>query len=297
MSFDLDVPRLALVGFVLVVSGALVVGGATSSVAFDAFNPDWDGTSDLQAAVEEADSEPVIVRNTTRYDEYGANATAFVLAPNEEYTADDAARIRAFLERGGTLVVADRDGPHGHALLAALGASARPAGPVLRDERHYYRDPALPIATEVDNHTLVEGVASLTLNYGTAIEPNGTEPLVSTSEYAYLDRDGSGTLSDNETLASYPVATVEPVGDGAVVTVGDPSLFINVMTERSDNRAFITALVAETDHALIDISRTGSPPPLVAVLLSVRESLLLQIAIGLGGLALLRAGSVYARRS
>lgn len=296
MRADLDLPRVALAGFALAVCTALAVGGATSGVAFDAFNPDWDGTSDLRATAEGTGSDPVIVRNATRYDEYGANATAFVLAPEEPYTDEDVDRIRAFLERGGTLVVADRDGPHGHALLAELGVAARPVGPLLRDERHYYRDPALPVATEVGNHTFVDGVDAITINYGTAVEPNGTTVLASSSEYAYLDRDGSETLSDNETLASYPVATVEPVGNGSVVTVGDPSIFINVMQERGGNRAFIAALVAGTDHTVVDISRAGSPPPLIGLLLTVRESVPLQAGIGLGGLALLRLVGVYARR-
>ena len=296
MNLDIDIPRVALVAFVLVVGGTLAIGGATSGVAFDAFNPDWDGTSELQSAVEADGSDPVIVQNTTRYEGHGGNATAFVLAPVEPYTDADIERLRAFLDRGGTLVVADRDGPHGAALLDGLGANARPAGSLLRDERHYHRDPALPIATDVGNHTFVAGVDTLTLNYGTAIEPDGATVLVSSSSFAYLDLDGSGSLSDNETLASYPVATVEPIGNGSVVAVGDPSIFINVMQERGGNRAFISALVAETDTALIDISRSGSPPPLIALLLTIRESVFLQAVLGLGGLAVLRVGSLKLRK-
>jgi hypothetical protein len=292
---DIDVPRAALIGFVLLVGAAFVVGGATSGVAFDAFNPDWDGTSDLRTAVEQTDSEPIIVRNTTRYNRYGANTTAFVISPAVEYTATDVARIRAYLNRGGTLVIAERDGSYGQALLAALGANARPAGPILRDERNYYRSPALPIATEPADHPLVEGVETLTLNYGTAVEPNGATVLVSSSEYAYLDRDSNEQLSVNETLTSYPVATAESIGNGTVVTVGDPSLFINAMQERDGNRAFSRALIDGTDHSLIDISHAGSPPPLVAALLAIQNSIILQLGIGIGGLGLLRAGSVYFR--
>ena len=293
MTRDFDVPKLVLVGFALLVGSVLVVGGATSAVAFDAFNPQWDGTSELQATAEATGTEPVIVRNTTRYDEYGANATAFVIAPTEEYTDGDIERIHAFVERGGTLVVADRDGPHGHALLADLGASARPVGPVLRDERHYYRDPALPIATVVDENLSDAGAETISLNDGTAIEPDGATVLAASSEYAYLDSDGSGAIADNESLASYPVVTTEAVGDGRIVTVGDPSVFINVMHERDDNRAFVAALLADADHTLVDISRAGAPPPLVAVLLIIRESLFVQTILGIGGLVLVRAGRQY----
>ena len=291
--FVTDWPRIFLVALVVIVGAAFIIGGATSGVAFDAFNPEWDGTNSLQATAEDAGSEPVIVRNTTRYTQYGANTTAFVLAPDEPYTEADAARVQAFVERGGTLVIADRDGPHGPDLLTAIGADAQPIGPLLRDERHYHRSPALPVATEVTEHHFTDGVESVTLNYGTALAPGDATVLVASSPYSYLDRDGSGTLSENETLTSYPVATVESVGDGEVVTVSDPSVFINVMQEQDGNRAFSRALVLGTNHTLIDISRVGSPPPLVALVLTIRDSLLLQIGLGIGGLGLLRVGSNY----
>jgi hypothetical protein len=296
MGWDLDIPRAALVAFVLVVGLAFVAGGVTSSASFNAFNPAWDGTSDFRTIAEEAGSEPVIARDTTRYSEHGANTTAVILSPDRNYTETDVARIRTFLQRGGTLVVADRDGPHGHTLLEDLGAAARPVGPILRDERNYYRSPALPVAEAIGNHSLVDGVETLTLNYGTAVDPNGATVLVSTSGYTYLDRNGDGSLSEDETVASYPVATAEPVGNGTVVTVGDPSVFINVMQDREGNRAFSRALVNGTAYTLVDISRTTSPPPLVALLLTIRESTVLQLALGLGGFVVLRVGSGQMRR-
>lgn len=282
-----DVPRVVFVALVVSVTGALVVGGATSGVAFDSFNPDWDGTSELRTTAENLNAEPVVVRNTTRYDAYGDDTVAFVIAPDRTYDDRDADRVRAFVEGGGTLVVADRDGPSGHALLASVGADARPAGPILRDDRHYRAGPALPVASNVSNHSLTAGVESLTLNHGTAVEPNGATVLVSTSEFAYLDVDGSGDLSDDETVASYPVATVEAVGDGQVVVVGDPSVFINVMQGESGNHAFVEALVSETgdEHALVDVSHASSPPPLIGLLLTIRESVVLQVGVVIAALA------------
>ena len=284
---NLDVPRVVLVALVLAVVGGFVLGGSTSGVAFDSFNPEWEGTSDLRTTAENTGSEPVIVRNTTRYDEYGEGDVAFVLAPTREYDEADADRVRAFVERGGTLIVADRDGPYGHALLDAVGAEARPEGPILRDERHYHTGPALPVASNVSNHSLVDGVESVTLNYGTAVEPNGATVLVTSSAFAYLDLDGSGDVSENETVASYPVATVEPVADGQVVVVGDPSVFINVMQDDVGNQRFVEALVSQagTQHTLVDTTHTASPPPLVSALLTVRESLFLQLGLAIGALS------------
>lgn len=291
-----DPPRAALLALVVAVAAALVVGGVTSGVAFGLYNPQWEGTSDLRTTAEEAGSEPVILRNTTQYAEYGEGDVAFIIAPNEPYERADATQVRGFLDRGGTLVVADRDGAH-EALLEEVGADARPNGTVLRDEQNYYRSPALPVAEPVANHSAVEGVESVTLNHGTSVEPNGATVLVATSEFAYLDRDGSESLSDNETLTSYPVVTAESVGNGEVIVVGDPSIFINVMQDDIGNRAFVEALVDDTNHTVVDTSHSTSPPPLVSALLTIRDSPGLQAGLGLGMLVLVGiAGRVLGRR-
>lgn len=288
---NVDPPRAALFALVAAVVVAILIAAATSGAAFGLFNPQWEGTSDLRTAAEETGSEPVVVRNTTQYQEYGDGDIAFVLAPTDDYGSEEATNVRGFLDRGGTLVIADRDGPHTPDLLESIGADARPDGAVLRDDRNHHRSPALPIAEPVSNHSYVAGVGSVTLNYGTSVEPNGATPLVATSEFAYHDRDGSGSVSDNETMASFPVVTVESVGDGDVVVVGDPSVFINVMQDDLGNRAFVEALVSETNHTVVDVSHGAAPPPLMAALLTVRDSPAIQVGLGLGALAAVGIGS------
>ncbi|QLD88745.1 DUF4350 domain-containing protein [Natronomonas salina] len=279
-----DVPTVIAAALVVAVTVTFVFGGATSAAAFNAFNPNWDGTSELRSIADDEGAEPIIVRNTTEYDDYGDGDVAFVLAPESAYSGADSQRIRRFVENGGTLVVADRNNSHGAALLDSVGATARPVGPTLRDERENYRNPAMPVANDVGNHSLVENVSALTLNHGTAVAPNGATVLVASSEYSYLDRDGSASLGADETVQSYPVATVESVGQGRVIVVGDPSVFINVMQGQAGNEAFTRALVADANHTLVDVSQS-SLPPLVAAVLTIRDSALLQVGIGLGGLA------------
>jgi hypothetical protein len=284
--FDIDIPRAVLVVMTLAVLGAFIAGGVTSGAAFDSFNPEWDGTSELRSTASDTGSEPVIVQETIRYDEYGQNDIAFVLAPTDQYEDRDIDHVRGFVERGGTLVVAARDSPEAAALLAGVDAEARPQGSVLRDEQQYYRSPALPVATNVSDHPLVAGVESITLNHGTAVEPGDATVLIASSQTAYLDIDGDETLSQNETLAPYPVVTVESIGAGQVLVVGDPSVFINVMQQETANDQFTSALVNGTDNTLVDVSNRGSPPPLIQAQLAIRDSALLQVGVGVGLLTL-----------
>lgn len=278
----IDWPRVLLAALTATVIAALLVAAATSTAAFGPFNPSWDGTSELRQHVEsEPGVESELVRDTARYDAHDPNETvAFVIAPDERYSGDDAERVQRFVDNGGTLVVLENFGTSGNDLLDTVGAEARADGVLLRDEQEYYRGPPMPVATGVENHTLTAGVDQLTLNYATALEPGEATVLVRTSEYAYRDTDRNGELSADETLAAHPVATVENVSDGRVVVVGDPSIAVNAMIDEPDNAAFLQGLYADADHVLIDLSHAEDLPPLASATLTLRETPLLQVIVG-----------------
>ena len=272
----LDYPRLLLAGLVLAVLLGVVVAGTTSSAAFGVYNPGWEGTSELRGVAEAAGVEPAVVTNTSRYATVDPDTTvAVVLSPDRAYTDRGAARVRAFVRAGGTLVVAEDFGSNGGPLLAAVGAETRFDGALLRDERSEWRSPAMPVATGVTNRSVTpytEGVGSLTLNYGTALEPGpDATTLVRSSPFAYLDTNGDGTISPDESLGARPVVAVEPVGEGRVVAVSDPSLFLNAMLQRAGNRRFARNLLGSGERVLLDASGS-TVPPLSAALLAVRSS-------------------------
>lgn len=282
---DVNYPRAVLAGLVVATALALGVVASTSGAAFGAYNSAWDGASDLREIGSETGATVEIGRNVSAYGVGDPNETvAVVLSPDRPYTPGEADRLRRFVEAGGTLLVAEDIGPHGNVLLAATGASARFDGGLLRDERNYYRAPALPEAGNVSEHRLTETVDALTLNYGTPILPGNATTLVRTSAFGYVDRNRNGTLDDAETLRSYPVATVESVGGGRVIAVGDPSLLINAMVEREGNRAFVANVLGTGDRVLLDYSHTADIPPLSLALLVLRESPLLQVLVGTLGI-------------
>jgi len=277
-----DIPSVQMIVFgvlTLTVVAVFVVALSTSSAAFSVYNHGWDGTSSIRGVADETRSH--VGADAAEYQAVAADATvAFVLSPDSRYDPTDVARVSEFVQSGGTLVVADDFGPHANALLRDLDASARLDGRPLRDPRSNYRSAAMPVATGVANRSLVAGVESVTFNHGTAVEPNDASVLVNTSEYAYLDTDGDDRLGSNETLDTYPVATVESVGEGRVVVVSDPSAFINAMLERPGNRQFVRALSAQRETVLLDYSHATGLPPLVLAALAVRQSAPLQLGVG-----------------
>lgn len=290
---DLDYPQLLLGAVTLCVGVALVAAVGTSTASFGVFNAGWDGASGLREEASAVGTESEIVRNTTRYTNAPANGTiAVVISPERSYGPESTTRLRRFVRRGGTLLVADDFGTETNALLADLGVRARLDGRTLRDDRYNYRSSALVVARNVSDRPLTRDVDQLTLNYGTAIDPsradvsgpNRTAVLANTSEFAYLDTNANGEIDGNETLGRYPVATAEPVGEGRVVVVSDPSVFINAMLDRPDNRAFLRALLSGHERMLLDYSHVTRLPPLAAAVLAIRDSPFLGLL--LGGVAL-----------
>ena len=286
----IDWPRILLLALTVTVLVALGTVAATSSSAFGPYNPSWDGSSDFQQDAEDDSTvESHLLRDTTQYEELPANETvAFVIAPDEPYEGADAERISEFVAQGGTLVVLENFDEQGNQLLAEIGAEARVDGQLLRDERHHFRGPAMPVATETTNHTLTSGVDQLTLNYGTAVEPGNATVLVATSDFTYLGSEDA-ELDEQDDLQSYPVATVENASEGKVVVVGDPSITINAMYGEPDNAAFVRGLYADADHVIFDRSHGAGVPPLAAAMLAIRGSPLLQLLVGTVGIGVVAA--------
>jgi hypothetical protein len=291
------VPRAALATFFVVLLVATAAGATTSPTPYSAYNSDWDGTSAFrESATAATEAEPVAV-STRAYDASDASSTlAVVIAPQRGYTEAELATLRSFVEGGGTLVVADDFEPAvANDLLAGVGAAARFDGRPLRDERSFFRTAALPVVRDVRDDPLTEGVDELTLNHPTAVEPNGAQVLAATSGFAYIDAERNGLLDLEEDMRSYPVATTERIGDGRVVTIADPSLFLNGMRERSDNARFLDALVTARDTVVLDFSHGATVPPFVVALGIVQRAPLLQ-ALFVGGAVVAVSLWVFAPR-
>lgn len=285
--FDIEWPRLlaAVLGTLVIITLAMV--SMTSTAAFDPFNPSWNGTADLRDQIESDPTvESELIRQTDAYEAVDPSETvAFVVAPDDAYTGPDADRVESFVADGGTLVVFENFGDGGNALLRSVGADARVDGRLLRDERYYYRGPKMPVATGVKNHSVTNGSSRLTLNHATAVNPgsNETTVLVTTSNVASLGDEDAAI--ENGTIGAHPVATAEPVGDGRVIVVGDPSIVINSMLSQPDNAAFVRGLYADEKRVLIDISHVDDPPIAALMVETVRSTPWIQTLLGTVGIA------------
>jgi hypothetical protein len=293
---DWGLPAWLLLALTLAVGLAVVGGASTGQGAYGTFNPSWDGGSELRATVTSTGTAPYILLDVADYDALApADTAVLVLSPTEAYDEQDRERLAAYVERGGTLVVAEDFRPHTNPLLRAVGARARVTGAPLRDDLRNTRTPAFPLAAAVahdgstangTNDSLTRGVDTLALNHPSTVAPNGARVLVTSSEFAYVDRTQNATLDATERLGRRPVVTSESVGAGRVVVVADPSLFVNAMQATADNRQFVENVATAHERVGIDETHTEGRPPLAVALVRLRRDPLLQVALGTVALGL-----------
>ena len=274
-------PWILLVGLAIVLVITVGYAGATSTAAFGPYTTTWEGTTELRSMADDSGSL-VIARNTTAYGSVSANESiAIIMAPDERYTAEEVAHVQEFLSNGGTVLVAHSSATPTNDILASLGAEARIDGDPLRDETEYDASPHFPLAYPAGDHPLTDDVESISLNHGSAVTTDGNvTTLLESSPYAYLDRDRTQRLSEDEELDIHAVATIASIGDGSVIVVSDPSVFINVMLDRQDNRVFLHGLVASHETVVYDTTKTSDLPPLSLAVLVVREFAILQFLLG-----------------
>ena len=272
---------------------------------FSIFNARWNGASGMAARLygEDAflpgfsvrlDDEGVtIVRSSfADFDLDPRAASLVLLGPATAPTAEEAAWLRAFVRGGGRVMVADDFGA-GNAFLEAMGAHSRFAGePVL--DLGYARRPEFAVAQDLAPHPVTAGVREVVLDRPTLLElgPSAVA-LGRTSPSSWTDADGDRLPDADEPLGPFPWLAAEPVGEGEVLLLADPSVLINGMLPVGDNAAFLTGVVrwlAEGERGvLVDESHAAYQDALKLAgtrLRSMPEGLRAALALGAAALFL-----------
>lgn len=278
---DTDGPQL--IGLTIAIASILLI--AFSVVAADSgagsLSSNWNGTTTVREQTQELGAETDIIVNINAYKGYPENRTVIVvLSPNQSYTGRETRIIRQFIVNGGTIVIAEDIGSNGNQLLQSIGVRTRFRNGILRDERFNHRSPAFPRVQTTKNGQLLETAEVMVLNYGTALRPNGATVLANTSSFAYLDTNFNERLDENESPSSYPVATVENIGQGKVIVIGDPSIFINVMQQVPENSHFTSDLLDGYENVVFDYSKDVQVSPLESTSLWIHNSFWAQLGIG-----------------
>jgi hypothetical protein len=136
------------------------------------------------------------------------------------------------------------------------------------------------VVYNVTNVSPVQSLSAVVLNRAAPLE--GGIPLLRTSFLSWTDTNGNERIDSDEALGIFSVMAHEKIGEGEIIVLSDPSIFINSMQdvdEKYDNRKLIRNLVEREGSVLIDQmnSRTTGTEGLSTILHVMKTTLSTEI--------------------
>jgi len=219
-----------------------------SNEDFRVENPFWNGIRNISA------SYPVLPLESLSDLPPSPQGAILILIPYLDCTAAELEQINSFVTQGGRLVLADDYG-HGNQILEHLGLRARFSGQALLDPLLNYKNKQFPKITHLEPSPLTSDIESLVFNHATSLANVATVNTIAlSSPFSFLDLNGNGMWEDGEPTGPLPVITCHNLGNGQIILVADPSLFINSMETIKGNGSFIQNIAATTSNLYIDQS-------------------------------------------
>jgi hypothetical protein len=285
-----------IAGFVLFAAlMLLVVHLSSNNQEFSRYNTGWNGTSQFFSGLDR--HRVVMVSEPARLAQERSGATLLIIAPRRNPSPGELEAYRSFLDQGNTIILADDFGTGNRILSGLTSRISISPGPVASLDREY-ADPYSVVAYRSANESPVEDTSTLLLNEPASLD--GGTPLLRTSTFSWIDENRDRHISNDEMLGIYTVMATEKNGQGTLIVISDPSIFINAMADAGgsgDNRGFITHLAAWGTPVLVDQmnSRTRDAAGLGEILHILKTTVLIEVLV-FGILILFVAGAWKRKR-
>lgn len=240
---------LSILAAALIVAIILVVWFLPSSDDFRLDNPFWNGISHTKSAYKVQPLDSLADLPSSAYNK------TLLLVPYLSSTTSELDHLNRFISRGGRLIMADDYG-HGNEILSYLGLEVRFTGDTLLDPLVNYKNKQLPrIIRFQPDHPLTANTDNLVFNHATSLlNVSDNYVLASSSPFSFLDTNGDGTRQENEAAGPQPVISRHELGEGEIILISDPSIFINSMNDIEDNEQLIQNIAATTSVLYVDQS-------------------------------------------
>ena len=251
--------RVIIALLLLIVAGLIVTAQfATTDEEYSRYNINWNGTSDFFGMG--ADKLFVYSYDDLRSAESGS--TLLIIAPGTEFTG-----LADYLYQGNTVIIADQSG-NANVFLEEIGSSIRVHNEPVRSTSMEYKDMGIFRGT-VEGDLFGSNVTTLTFDYPGHI--TGGDTVAATSYLSWIDTNANNIPDSNETLKVYSLIASEDIGNGRIIVIADPSVFINSMLVRThtENMQIINALLSKDliiDQANSKTTSGGGLCPLLAAM-------------------------------
>jgi len=214
-------------------------------------NPEWNGLTSLK---QQTNTTEITNINQLKQIANPKQTTILILGPEKPYTPEETQTIKEILEKGATILVADDFG-QANTLLEQMEIPCKFTQKILIDPVFYYKDPKLPIILNIKNTTWTKNIKQLILNYATTLNITGPEIeiLANTSQYSYLDINMNEQQDPEDPTGPQPILAQTKIGEGTLILLSDPSIFINVMINKENNTQLLKN-ISEGRKTYLDIS-------------------------------------------
>ena len=218
---------------------------------FSTYNPEWNGGELIKSDLSKNHTiiSLPLTGDLSSYDPY---KTAFIiLRPENNFSKNEIDIIKKFVENGGLLIIADDFGA-GNKFLSNFTTQIAFSNMLLLDDVNYWKNITFPVVT-----TSMKNISNITLNYPTSliVTDSSVKIIARSSTFSWLSSENMDKGSGDQ----YPVIASTAYGNGTIIAISDPSIFINSMLQMTDNRLLLQKLV-ENKKYIIFVERTRIPP-------------------------------------
>ena len=244
---------LAILTVVLMLILAILVWFFPSREDFRTENPFWNGTKEISSGY------PISPLESLSNLPSSPQGSTLILIPYLQFSPAELEALDSFITRGGTLILADDYG-YGNQILEYLGLKARFSGQALLDPLSNYKNERFPQISYLKSSYLTSNIDNLVFNHATCLtDIEATDVLALSSSFSFLDLNGNREWQEGEPTGPLPVISHHNLGNGEIILVSDPSLFINSMETMASNDKFIQNMAAITESNLL-IDQSHLPP-------------------------------------
>ncbi len=216
-------------------------------------NPFWNGTKDINS------SHPVSPLESLSDLPPSPKGSTLILIPYLNFTLPELEELNSFVVRGGTLILADDYG-YGNQILEHLGLKSRFSGQPLLDPVTNYKNKWFPQILHLTSSPVTINTERLVLNHATGLtDVEAGDILALSSSFSFLDLNGDQTWQEGEPTGPLPVISRHSLGNGQIILIADPSIFINSMETMESNYILIQNIAAITTAKLL-IDQSHLPP-------------------------------------
>ena len=244
---------LMLLSICLIIILLIVVWFFPANDDFHSENPFWNGAKDMVSIIT---ATPV---STLSGLPSPPDESTLILVPYLELTTAELEELRTFIDQGGTLVLADDYG-FGNQILEYLGLQTRFAGSVLLDPLFNYKNEWFPKISHFTPDPITNYTECIVLNHATCLTGVESNNVVArSSSFSFLDINSNQVRDEGEPTGPLPVISHDRLGNGQLILISDPSIFINSMGDIEDNINLIRNIAATAESRLL-IDQSHLPP-------------------------------------